>query len=49
MNCPFCGHREDKVIEGLGRVRDVRQGPDGFIYLLTDARDGRLLRLLPQQ
>ena len=25
----------------------VRQGPDGFVYLLTDARDGRLLRLQP--
>lgn len=29
------------------RVRDVRQGPDGFIYVLTDERDGRLLRLVP--
>ena len=30
------------------RVRDVRQGPDGWLYLLTDAPDGRLLRLRPQ-
>ncbi|MBC8040089.1 MAG: PQQ-dependent sugar dehydrogenase [Opitutaceae bacterium] len=29
------------------RVRDVRQGPDGFIYVLTDAQNGRLLRLQP--
>ncbi|MFI4881503.1 MAG: PQQ-dependent sugar dehydrogenase [Phycisphaerales bacterium JB064] len=29
------------------RIRDVRQGPDGYLYLLTDARDGRLLRLVP--
>lgn len=29
------------------RVRDVRQGPDGWLYLLTDAAQGRLLRLLP--
>ena len=29
------------------RVRDVRQGPDGFIYVLTDAKAGRLLRLQP--
>ncbi len=30
------------------RVRDVRQGPDGFLYVLTDgAGDGRLLRLEP--
>lgn len=31
------------------RVRDVRQGPDGFIYVLTDAQNGRLLRLQPAQ
>lgn len=30
------------------RVRDVRQGPDGFIYVLTDERDGRLLRIEPE-
>ncbi|MDJ1182137.1 PQQ-dependent sugar dehydrogenase [Roseofilum casamattae] len=29
------------------RVRDVRQGPDGMLYVLTDARNGRLLRLEP--
>ena len=29
------------------RVRDVRQGPDGLLYLLTDSPSGRLLRLLP--
>jgi glucose/arabinose dehydrogenase len=29
------------------RIRDVRQGPDGFLYLLTDSRDGKLLRLVP--
>lgn len=27
------------------RIRDVRQGPDGWLYLLTDSSDGRLLRL----
>ena len=27
------------------RVRDVRQGPDGWLYVLTDGRDGRLVRL----
>jgi aldose sugar dehydrogenase len=30
------------------RIRDVRQGPDGFIYVLTDADDGKLLRLMPK-
>jgi len=29
------------------RVRDVRVGPDGFIYLLTDEAEGRILRLTP--
>jgi glucose/arabinose dehydrogenase len=27
------------------RVRDVRQGPDGWLYLLTDEDPGQLLRL----
>ncbi|BET67109.1 PQQ-dependent sugar dehydrogenase [Opitutales bacterium ASA1] len=30
------------------RIRDVRQGPDGFIYVLTDEKNGRLLRLEPE-
>lgn len=39
---------EERLLTGLGhRYRDVRQGPDGFIYLLTDAADGKLLRLRP--
>jgi glucose/arabinose dehydrogenase len=29
------------------RVRDVRQGPDGLLYVLTDEKDGRLIRLAP--
>jgi glucose/arabinose dehydrogenase len=31
------------------RVRDVRQGPDGFIYVLTDEKDGHLLRIAPSE
>jgi glucose/arabinose dehydrogenase len=39
---------EERLLEGVGgRVRDVRQGPDGFLYLLLDAADGRILRLEP--
>ncbi len=39
---------EEQIIEGLGeRIRDVRQGPDGYVYLLTDEGDGRILRLEP--
>jgi len=33
----------------VGRVRDVRVGPDGLIYLLTDLPNGALLRLEPAQ
>lgn len=29
------------------RVRDVRQGPDGHLYVLTDEKNGRLLRIEP--
>lgn len=39
--------REHKLLEGIGRVRDVRQGPDGLLYLLTDSSDGKLVRVLP--
>jgi glucose/arabinose dehydrogenase len=30
------------------RVRDVRQGPDGYLYVLTDEDDGAVLRILPE-
>jgi len=41
--------KEDRLLPELRqRVRDVRQGPDGFIYLLTDDRNGQLLRLVPR-
>jgi glucose/arabinose dehydrogenase len=39
---------EERLLEDeLGRIRDVRQGPDGLLYLLTDASDGMLVRLVP--
>ncbi len=39
---------EERMLKDqVGRIRDVRQGPDGSIYLLTDARNGKLLRLEP--
>jgi glucose/arabinose dehydrogenase len=31
------------------RVRDVRQGPDGHLYVLTDESDGRILRIVPDK
>lgn len=40
--------REERYLGELGeRIRDVRQGPEGFIYLLTDSPRGRILRLEP--
>jgi glucose/arabinose dehydrogenase len=31
---------EELLVQQMGRIRDIRQGPDGFIYLVTDNRDG---------
>ncbi|HSV34415.1 MAG TPA: PQQ-dependent sugar dehydrogenase [Ramlibacter sp.] len=39
--------REHKLLAGAGRIRDVRQGPDGLLYVLTDSSRGSLLRVLP--
>lgn len=40
--------QEDRYLGDLDeRIRDVRQGPDGFPYLLTDRDDGRILRVVP--
>jgi glucose/arabinose dehydrogenase len=40
--------REERLLHGLNwRIRDVRQGPDGALYLLTDEEDGRILRIAP--
>jgi glucose/arabinose dehydrogenase len=47
---PFGGRvlREHKLLADLGeRIRDVRQGPDGLLYVLTDSRRGQLIRLMP--
>jgi glucose/arabinose dehydrogenase len=38
---------ERYVLDPGERIRDVRQGPDGFVYLLTDASQGRIVRLTP--
>jgi aldose sugar dehydrogenase len=40
--------REERLLKGvLGRIRDVRAGPDGFLYLLTDDSNGIIARLEP--
>lgn len=41
---------EERLMVGQhGRIRDVRVGPDGLIYLLTDDDNGKLLRLDPRK
>jgi glucose/arabinose dehydrogenase len=40
--------REERMLRGvLGRIRDVRAGPDGYLYLLNDSPEGVLARLEP--
>jgi glucose/arabinose dehydrogenase len=40
--------KEERMFRSLGwRIRDVRQGPDGALYLLTDEDNGRILRVAP--
>ena len=42
--------REERYLGDLGeRIRDVQQGPDGFVYVVTDRKDGRVLRVRPAQ
>lgn len=39
--------REERHLAELGeRIRDVRQGPDGLVYMITDSPQGRILRLV---
>lgn len=44
--------RRETILQGLGRVRDVRVGPDGFVYLALNHRSrenaGRIVRLRPE-
>ena len=47
---PFEGSvvKETRLLESLReRIRDVRQGPDGYIYVVTDSANGQLIRLDP--
>ena len=39
--------RESLLTELRQRIRDVHQGPDGLLYLITDAKDGAVLRIEP--
>jgi glucose/arabinose dehydrogenase len=40
---------EERLLRDLGaRIREVVQGPDGALYLLTDDTDGKLLKVTPR-
>ncbi len=42
--------REETIVQDMGRIRDIRQGPDGLIYIAIDSRDGEptaVVRLEP--
>ena len=40
--------REERYLgDERARIRDVQQGPDGLLYLVTDSDDGRVLRVAP--
>ena len=40
--------REEQLLkEKFGRIRDVRVGPDGFIYIVNDDPEGALFRIEP--
>ena len=50
LTAPYSGSivRESKLISDVAeRIRDVRQGADGLLYVLTDNSNGKLIRLLP--
>ena len=39
---------EERMLQGIReRIRDVRAGPDGAIYLVTDSSSGRVLKVVP--
>ena len=51
LSRPYAGQvvRESRLLADVGeRIRDVRQGPDGLLYVLTDSSNGQLIRLLPE-
>jgi aldose sugar dehydrogenase len=41
---------EERLLKDqASRIRDVRQGPDGALYMVTDAANGRLMKLVPRK
>jgi glucose/arabinose dehydrogenase len=50
LNKDFQELRRETLLTDLRqRIRDVRQGPDGFIYVATEEKDGAILRIVPAQ
>ena len=39
--------KEQILSDTTERIRDVQQGPDGLLYVITDSEQGRVLRLKP--
>ena len=41
--------KEERFLHDLHeRIRDVQQGPDGYLYVITDNGNGRILRVMPR-
>jgi len=40
---------EHLLVDRKQRVRDVKQGPDGFLYVVTDQKNGELWRISPRR
>jgi glucose/arabinose dehydrogenase len=41
--------RESLLVDKRWRIRDVRQGPDDLLYVITDERNGALLKIEPAE
>ena len=39
--------KQEKLLVGKGRIRDIEQGIDGYLYVITDSWNGELLQLKP--
>lgn len=42
-------HEEALLTDRVGRIRDIEQGPDGYIYVITDDRNGSLVQIKPAE
>ncbi|PZR10280.1 MAG: hypothetical protein DI539_21365 [Flavobacterium psychrophilum] len=48
--CYLDGHKitgQEKLLKNIGRLRDVRMGPDGYIYVAVEDKKGSVFRLIP--